>query len=300
MRKFTVPMLVFVLLLALILAVPALAGGWAVVTLDSLPGPLTSGQPLAVGFTIRQHGQTPWVYDGVRVEATHIESGQMFAAQARAEGPAGHYVAELNLPVAGAWRWGVVSGLYPDIQPMPDLTVTEGGAAPAASGLAQTSSPLRFPLPAVLSTLAGLAILTVSAWALARRRSGRGLALALLVLAIALIGFAAAPRLSRAEAPAVQEQAAAVLPEPDAQHGETLFIAKGCVVCHTQPAAQRRITIETQDVGIDLTKITYSPEYLRVWLADPKAVKPNTYMPDLDLSPAEIDALVTYLDAGKE
>ena len=299
MRKYLALSSGLILLLALALAVPALAGGWAVVTLDSLPGPLTRGEPVTVGFTIRQHGQTPWIYDGVGVEATHVESGQKFAASAKAEGAPGHYVAELDLPRAGAWRWGVVSGLYPEIQPMPDLTVVDGGAA-AAAEMTASASTAASPLPSALSIAAGLAILAAVAWALAARRSRAGLVAALAVAIVALVAFALAPRLSRAQAPAVQEKAALAQPQPDAQQGEALFIAKGCVVCHAQPSGASRIRIDTQDVGIDLTKIAYSPEYLRLWLADPKSIKPQTFMPDLDLSPAEIESLIAYLGSGKE
>ncbi|MEO8162945.1 MAG: hypothetical protein ABI590_04110, partial [Ilumatobacteraceae bacterium] len=36
----------------------ATAGGWAVSTLDEVPVPI-AGEPIDVGFTIRQHGITP-------------------------------------------------------------------------------------------------------------------------------------------------------------------------------------------------------------------------------------------------
>src|SRR5689334_5637825 len=41
----------------LLLAAPALAGGWAVITLDTLPRDVRAGQSIRVGFSIRQHGQ---------------------------------------------------------------------------------------------------------------------------------------------------------------------------------------------------------------------------------------------------
>jgi hypothetical protein len=43
----------------LALAAPALAGGWAVVTLDSLPREVRAGQSFQLGFVVRQHGITP-------------------------------------------------------------------------------------------------------------------------------------------------------------------------------------------------------------------------------------------------
>ncbi|RPI90695.1 MAG: hypothetical protein EHM40_17685, partial [Chloroflexi bacterium] len=49
----------FALLLSLVFAIPAFAGGWAVITLDELPGAVVAGEPLTVGFTVLQHGITP-------------------------------------------------------------------------------------------------------------------------------------------------------------------------------------------------------------------------------------------------
>jgi len=43
----------------LALATPALAGGWAVVTLDSLPREVRAGASFQLGFTVLQHGKTP-------------------------------------------------------------------------------------------------------------------------------------------------------------------------------------------------------------------------------------------------
>jgi cytochrome c oxidase subunit 2 len=40
----------------------------------------------------------------------------------------------------------------------------------------------------------------------------------------------------------------------------------------------------------------YNPENLREWLRDPAGIKPGARMPDLNLSEAELDALVAYLD----
>src|SRR5215216_2076328 len=49
--------LVSVALLAL--AAPALAGGWAVLTLDALPREVRAGAAIQLGFMVRQHGKTP-------------------------------------------------------------------------------------------------------------------------------------------------------------------------------------------------------------------------------------------------
>ncbi|MEK7326672.1 MAG: hypothetical protein AAB217_15625, partial [Chloroflexota bacterium] len=83
---------------ALALVIPTLAafaGGWAVATLDTLPPYATAGQPLEVGFMIRQHGQTPWSYDSEKVVPPREEGGDSFAVAARPEGAEGHYAATL-------------------------------------------------------------------------------------------------------------------------------------------------------------------------------------------------------------
>ena len=43
--------------LALTLALPVFAGGWAVITLDELPMNVVAGESLGIGFTVRQHGR---------------------------------------------------------------------------------------------------------------------------------------------------------------------------------------------------------------------------------------------------
>src|SRR5438552_12328434 len=62
-RKLMARRSIFAFILAtlamLALAVPALAGGWAVLTLDSLPREVRAGTSIQLGFVVRQHGKTP-------------------------------------------------------------------------------------------------------------------------------------------------------------------------------------------------------------------------------------------------
>jgi hypothetical protein len=51
------------------------------------------------------------------------------------------------------------------------------------------------------------------------------------------------------------------------------------------------------NIGLDLTRFTASPEYLRSWLSDPASVKQDTEMPDLNLSGAEIEELITFINS---
>jgi cytochrome c1 len=83
-----------------------------------------------------------------------------------------------------------------------------------------------------------------------------------------------------------------------ATQGRGLFLAKGCIVCHRRDdmAAARAgmIDFDFDDVP-NLTKLKISADYLRRWLHDPKALKPATTMPNLNLSDGDIEALVAFL-----
>jgi hypothetical protein len=69
--------------LALLLtAAPSLAGGWAVTTLDELPSELRADQPYAIGYTLLQHGQTPYVGAKTSIEIRSA-SGETHVALAR-------------------------------------------------------------------------------------------------------------------------------------------------------------------------------------------------------------------------
>jgi len=105
-RKGVLALLAAALLTALVL-VPAWAGGWAVITLDSLPGEVSAGQPLAIGFTVRQHGRTLLfgLDPAPSVEARLSTTGEVVRAEASDSESAGHYTATLLLPKAGTWAW---------------------------------------------------------------------------------------------------------------------------------------------------------------------------------------------------
>jgi cytochrome c oxidase subunit II len=81
-----------------------------------------------------------------------------------------------------------------------------------------------------------------------------------------------------------------------AEHGQMLFRNKGCVTCH----AHNRAGGETGllEVGPNLSAYRNDPAFLRAWLADPQAVRPETTMPNLKLSAEEIEALIAFLNAG--
>ena len=121
----------------------------------------------------------------------------------------------------------------------------------------------------------------------------RGLALALGALGLALLVASVIPGV-------VPASGGAAAARGDAQLGATLFRAKGCATCHVHG----RIPGRTGEFGggypaaaPDLTTYANDPELLRRWLRDPKAVKPTTAMPNLDLSDGEIADLIAFLNA---
>ena len=76
-----------------------------------------------------------------------------------------------------------------------------------------------------------------------------------------------------------------------AAQGAALFQAKGCVGCHSHAA----VAGTSAGIGPNLTHYEGDASFLRRWLADPAAVRPNTRMPNLELEPAEIEALIAFL-----
>lgn len=125
------------------LAVPVQAGGWAVVTMDSLPATFTAGQEYTLGFALRQHGVTLLGGQRGMIAFTHAESGRTVAVQATDAGPEGHYAARVALPTEGTWRWTVQSfGEHP----MPPLTVV--APTPATPATPERPAWLLVAIPA--------------------------------------------------------------------------------------------------------------------------------------------------------
>ena len=280
-------------------ALAVFAGGWAVATLDTLPPYATAGEPLEVGFMIRQHGQTPWSYDNVKVVARREDDGDTFTADARPEGAEGHYAATLNFPTSGTWRWEIETGLYPERQPMPPLVVAASDSALATTTTPQAASPL----PMLIGWL-GLIGAAGGAIALVRTRAPWASALLLVAVLVSGVGFVSAANRGNEVAVSANRGNENVAPQDvpvftQEQLGQRLFIAKGCVVCHTHQAVidvNREIDFYNEDAP-NLTDFTADPAYLAKWLDDPKSIKPKTYMPGLGLSGEEISALVAFINA---
>jgi len=183
---------VLVILALLALAVPALAGGWAVVTLDALPREVRASEHLQLGFMVLQHGKTPTNKDlnGKLLTPVLTASKQGVAtirAEAQQQGATGHYVVDLTLPSAGSWAWQIALPTYyvqdspsgnnaavfapltvlPAAAPAPVLALTPE----ATSWLGLNSVVLRWA--GLAGLLAALAIGVYAQRGIVRRRAAR-------------------------------------------------------------------------------------------------------------------------------
>jgi mono/diheme cytochrome c family protein len=87
--------------LLLILATTALAGGWAVITVQNLPEYLVAGKPTTVTFLIRQHGRT--LADMNASLSATGSNGLSAKAVVTRTGKPGEYQAILSVPQPGDW-----------------------------------------------------------------------------------------------------------------------------------------------------------------------------------------------------
>ena len=119
------------------------------------------------------------------------------------------------------------------------------------------------------------------------------------------------------EAWLTEQQTAAAAPEEGTPEfdGHQVFVEKGCTQCHTvrfEDEAASNIIERASFNGPDLTHFASRnvfagavlpgegqsrDEALKDWLADPPYIKPGSFMPDLALTEAEIDALIVWLES---
>ena len=284
--KRTIFVIGLTLLLAMAFTIPALAGGWAVITLDELPGQVAANQPLEIGFMVRQHGVTPLGGESPVIRAHLANSTESVIVEASEEGEVGHYVATLTLPQTGEWQWFIQA--FTVNQPMPALTVVD--SAPVASEHVKTA-PNSLPLFA-----AGVGLLGAVGGLLALQRKVRwATAFVVVSLFVSGAGFVSAAGQPKADAKSEVKEVPVVSSISQVELGRDLFIAKGCMMCHSHNETNK-IREFGVDMGPDLTDLTASPEYLRVWLKDPSAAKSTAQMPTLGLSDSEINALIAFIN----
>jgi nitric oxide reductase subunit C len=97
-----------------------------------------------------------------------------------------------------------------------------------------------------------------------------------------LNGFPAKPPLARQATPSRRD-----VPQPQ-------IFGQLCIVCHSLAGQGGNVGPALDGVGN-----RRDAEYLRRWLRDPPAVKPDTRMPKLGLPDSQIDELVAFLEAQR-
>lgn len=299
MSKSMVFVALVAVLAALALVAPAFAGGWVVITLDSLPEEIVAGAPYAIGMMALQHGQTAWEADSLQIQAEHVETGTLVEFTALPDRDPGHYVAELVFPAAGEWEWAISAGMFPAAQPMPALNVSADKAA--SVGGPETSAPLMAGAANPLTILLGAGALLAFAAGLlmiVRAHSRRfpmvaGAGLLVLCAGLAFASYSSANAQAKQVVPAIGAEAAV---EDPAAVGQQLFLAKGCVVCHTNDRALKSSAEFGVAMGPNLTNYKNDPNYIHTVLKDPRAMNKAAKMPQLDLKLHEIEALVAFIN----
>jgi hypothetical protein len=268
----------------------ASAGGWSILTLAELPKHVEVDQPVVVEFAVLQHGQTAIEGLAPTVRAVHVFTDERITIDATPSERSGYYRASVLFPNSGSWRWWVdVSGQR---YAMPPLMINDALPvhAPAAEGFAELSSQWAIGMVGV-----GVIGTAVALYLWSRQRSKRRLVLVTIPLLLLLGGFVMQPdnQPELAALPELIVKAPAIAPD---QLGEALFVAKGCIQCHRHDGVtmvQNQIRI-----GPDLTHYVGIVDYLNLWLKNPREIKPETVMPNLNLSDEEIQTLVGFL-SGK-
>ena len=286
------------LLLAVAFAIPVFAGGWAVITLDELPTNVTAGDPLTIGFTVLQHGKTP-MNDLDPILNVHLDKTDAFMVHAKHDEKPGHYSATLTFPKAGEWEWSIQA--FTMDQRMPNLNVAVLAVVSESEPVAKTEpveaatiSPLMIVRALALGI--GLVSLAFALW----RKSRLAIALTALCLVVGVGSFVMGSAVPAAEAESKSSSEVVSPPSiSQVELGQQLFVAKGCVTCHVNTKAPNSYDYWTINVegATDLSNFSASPEILRIRLKDPSAAKSDTQMPQLNLSDAEIEALIAFINS---
>ena len=101
----------------------------------------------------------------------------------------------------------------------------------------------------------------------------------------------------------VQAQQQPAVQDREALTGRRVFETTACINCHAV-----RGTVANGRFGPDLTHLMSrstiasgaaenTPDNLRLWLRNPDAIKPGSLMPAMQLSDADLDALVRYMQS---
>jgi hypothetical protein len=137
--------LLIISITCLILAVPVLAGGWAVVTLETLPGEIRAGEPVPLAFVVRQHGERPVHFLGSDLPVTpylrawNPATGAEIRVEAQRAKEVGRFQVEVTFPDSGTWQWEIVpkpfaaAGGFTAVEVLPAAAKTAASLDPAGN-----------------------------------------------------------------------------------------------------------------------------------------------------------------------
>jgi cytochrome c oxidase subunit 2 len=100
-----------------------------------------------------------------------------------------------------------------------------------------------------------------------------------------------------------QRQPAPEPADPLARKGREVFLAGPCAMCHniTGTSATGQVAPDLTHIASRLTiaagTLPNTRRNLATWILDPQRIKPGTKMPPTELAPADLQALLTYLES---
>jgi hypothetical protein len=179
MKRKLNPIGLSICLISLLLFVtPAFAGGWVVITLDSLPGGLRAGEPITLGFMVRQHGVTPRNDVSPVLIVVNQDTGQRLEAEAVQNGQTGHFEASLEFPSAGQWELEITAPPFSMGTTFEPMTVLPAAplepAMPQAPWVSDARSAMRWAGASLLGVAALLALLGMRRRGEAARQTMQG------------------------------------------------------------------------------------------------------------------------------
>lgn len=281
-------------LLASATVFPVFAGGWAVITLDELPSDVIAGEPVTIGFTVFQHGRTPMTDLEPTVTARLSNSKPITFFAVPGEKP-GYYTASLTFPEEGNWEWSIQA--FAMDQKMPALNVTSPGAVTLSQPAAAEPSSTRSISPLLIVGILAIGTGVVGLVSAFRHKSRFTLGLTAVCLLIGVASLVtASPAKVEAQSSLETFNGSSL---SQAELGEQLFVAKGCITCHVNTKVTNSydyLTVQFEN-ATNLSNFSAHPDVLRLRLKDPTSVKSDTQMPNLDLTEVEIEALVTFINS---
>ncbi len=143
-----------VALFVVLTSAPAVAGGWAIATLDEAPMEFVAGETYQLEYRVLQHGETPFEAELTGVVLRSTSTGEERFFEGKLTEITGSYEVELIVPEEGSWEWAVTMEPF-DSQQLGRLPIVT-----AANGFALTATDtLKILLP--LATLAAAFALTL-------------------------------------------------------------------------------------------------------------------------------------------